>query len=148
MDIGETSPTAQVEVKALIGNSLRSVEKRDYSWFFVFSDEFTVVTEAPWRFITHDGIYVTSEDHGHQFGLPEPVDAAHRVMIRAATQVVTAALINPLTGDLTFHLGEQTRLEFLQMSCGYEAWRLYHGGTETICTGGGAIAYFQKPNAT
>lgn len=55
----------------LVGEQLRSVEKRDFSWFFGFSGEVSLATETFWRLINEDRIVVTSEDHGHQFGLPE-----------------------------------------------------------------------------
>jgi hypothetical protein len=33
----------------LVGQTLRSVEQKDYSWFFIFADEISIVTESPWR---------------------------------------------------------------------------------------------------
>jgi hypothetical protein len=133
--------------KPLIGQTLRSVEKKDYSWFFVFADEISIVTEGPWRFLSADGIVVTSEDDGHQFGLPAPVDAADRVLTGISRKTVVAASIIPSTADLIVDFGSQVHLQFLQMSCGYESWRLYIRGSETICMGGGDIAYFQAPVA-
>ena len=94
-----------------------------------------------------DSIVVTSEDHGHQFGLPAPVDAAERVLSRVAGQPVVAASIIRTTGDLSIEFAHQFHLQLLQMSCGYESWRLHIQGNETICTGGGDIAYFKRPVA-
>ena len=132
------------ELQALVGHPLLSVEKKDYSWFFVFAERASIVTETSWRFITPEGIFVTSEDHGQQFGLPEPVDAGQRLMSRVADLRVTAASIHPATGDLTARFSE-LELQCLQMSCAYEAWRLHLGATKTICTGGGQLAYFENP---
>ncbi len=128
------------DVTALIGHALRSVEQRDYSWFFVFGDDMSVATEAPWRFITTDRILVTSEDHGHQFGLPAPVDAGARVMSRMDGLRISAAAVHNITGDFTVYFGQEIYLQFLQMSCGYESWRLYIRGAATVCMGGGEIA--------
>ncbi len=131
----------KADIQALVGNPLCSVEKKDYSWFFVFAEQTSIVTESPWRFIVPESIVVTSEDHGQPFGLPQPVDAARGVLSRTGSLLVTAASIHPTTGDLTERLGD-LELQFLQMSSGYEAWRLFHQGTEIICTGGGDITYF------
>jgi hypothetical protein len=141
------SPDINSYCKPLVGQTLRSVEKKDYSWFFVFADEISIVTESPWRFLTADGIVVTSEDHGQQFGLPAPVDAAERVLAGVLRRIVVAASITRPTADLIIDFSGDVHLQFFQMSCGYESWRLYIHGSETICTGGGDIAYFQRPVA-
>ena len=136
------------DAATLVGHTLRTVEKRDHSWFFIFGDEMKIVTESPWRFITPERIFVTSEDHGHPFGLPAPVDAAERVMSSTNDLRVSAASIHETTGDLQVHFGPKVYLEFLQMSGGYESWRLYIHGAETICMGGGELAHFDKPKNT
>ena len=118
-----------------------------YTWFFEFADDIAISTESPWRFMSAEGIVVTSEDHGHQFGLPAPVDAAERVLARVTGQAVVAASIIRRTGDLSIEFDQQLHLQFLQMSCGYESWRLHIRGNETICTGGGDIAFFRPPVA-
>ena len=124
--------------RRLVGLPIRAVEKKDHSWFFVFADRAVIATETPWRFVTPDGILVTSEDYEQQFGLPQPIDARQRLMSRVAGLLVTAVSIHPATGDLTVHFAGM-ELQFLQMSCGYEAWRLKLGDTDTICTGGGQL---------
>jgi len=140
-------PTDNSKVEPLVGQHLRSVEKKDYTWFFEFADDIAISTESPWRFMSAGGIVVTSEDHGQQFGLPAPVDAAERVLSRAAGQAVIAASIMRTTGDLSIEFAQQLHIQLLQMSCGYESWRLHIRGSETICTGGGEIAYFTRPIA-
>jgi hypothetical protein len=107
-----------------------------------------IITESPWRFITAERVFVTSEDHGHPFGLPAPVDAAARVMSSTDDLRVSAASIHEWTGDLQVYFGLKVYLECLQMSCGYESWRLYIHGAETICIRGGGLAHFDKPNNT
>ncbi len=139
--------TDNADCESLIGECLRSVEKKDYTWFFDCADDIAISTESPWRFMSAKGIIVTSEDHGHQFGRPAPVDAAERVFARVAGQAVVAASIIRPTGDLSIEFDQRCRLEFLQMPCGYESWRLSIRGSEIICTGGGDIAYFRPPIA-
>ena len=130
--------------KPLIGHQLMSVEKKDYSWFFRFAGDISVATESPWRLINDDRVVVTSEDHGRQFGLSEPVDAASRLLSSIVGRTVEAAAISASSGDLTIEFSRRAQLQLLQMSCGYESWRLSVRGSETICTGGGDIAYFPR----
>jgi hypothetical protein len=128
----------------IAGSRLRSVEKKDYSWFCIFTNEVSVATETPWRFVNGDRIVVTSEDHGHKFGLPNPVDASVCVLSAVQNTLIQSARIDTATGDLFVYFSDRTFLQFLQMSGGYEAWRLFVGDREFICTGGGGIATFNK----
>jgi hypothetical protein len=121
-----------------------SVEKKDYSWFFMFTEGVSVATESPWRLINEGRIVVTSEDDGHQFGLPQPVDAASNVREALRGRTVEAAAICESSGDLIITFSEQAQLQVLQMSGEYESWRLSHVGGETICCGGGEIAHFAR----
>jgi uncharacterized protein DUF6188 len=124
----------------LVGTLLRSLEKKDYSWFFRFGEGITVGTESEWRFIAEGHILITSSDHGHQFGLPSPVDAIAEVLSRTATQIVRAASISEVTGDLHIDFDAGLQLQFLQMSSGYESWRFGAPGLSVICGGGGRLA--------
>ena len=128
------------DLQSLVGQPLRSIEKKDYSWSFIFDDDAEIIADAPWRFVTPEGIYVASEDHGEPFGLPAPIDAAEILRAAVAGLLVTAAVIHPVTGDFTITFTEDSELQILQTSCGYEAWRLHLAGTETICRGGGELA--------
>jgi hypothetical protein len=125
----------------LAGARLRSVENKDYSWFFIFTDNVRVASDT-WRFVNGDHIVVTSEDHGHQFGLPSPVDASVRVSSAVRDAPIQTSRIDTATGDLFVYFSDKMFLQFLQMSCGYEAWRLFAGERKFICTGGGEIAVF------
>ena len=124
----------------LVGTLLESLEKKDYSWFFRFGEGVIVATESEWRFIADGHILVTSSDHGHQFGLPSPVDAIAEVISRTATQIVRAASISEATGDLHIDFAAGLELQFLQMSSGYESWRLSAPGLSVICGGGGRLS--------
>jgi len=126
----------------LVAQQLLVVEKRDHSWSFGFSGNVSVSTESPWRLINEDRIVVTSEDDGHQFGLSEPVDAASRLLSSIVGRTVEAAASDASSGDLTIEFDGRARLQLLQMSCGYESWRLSAPGIEVICTGGGEITRF------
>lgn len=127
---------------SLVGRQLISFEKKDWSWFFRFSGDISVATEESWRLILENRIFVTSEDHDQLFGLSEPVDAVSRVLSSIADRTVSAAVVSASTGDLTIEFSGQVKLQFLQMSGGYESWRLSVQGTEIICMGGGKIVLF------
>ena len=128
----------------LIGRHLRSLEKKDYTWFFGFGAGVSLATESPWRLIERDLIVVSSEDQDQQFGLPAPVDAAREVLSRAADRTVESASVAAGTGDLTIQFPGKMCLHLLQLSSGYESWRLSADGRETICMGGGSIAHFPR----
>lgn len=127
-------------IEPLIGCRLISVEQRDHSWCFGFSGDSVIVTESAWRLIVDGRIAVSSEDHGHPFGRPEPVDAASSAQW-VVGQKVEAASISECTGDLTVEFSGKTQLQLLQVSSGYESWRLRTSGGETICTGGGTLVH-------
>lgn len=130
--------------KPLIGRQLLSVEKKDYSWFFGFGAGVSLATESPWRLIEQGRIAVSSEDHGQQFGLPAPVDAAREVLSRAAGRTVEAASVASDSGDLMVQFPGRVYLQQLQLSSGHESWRLSVDGSESICMGGGSIAHFPR----
>jgi hypothetical protein len=126
----------------LIGRRLHSVSKKDYTWFFVLDDQSHVASESSWRLLT-ERVAVTSEDHGHQFGLPAPVDAADVVRESVGDSPVDRFELNDRTGDLGICFKNGVTLQFLTLSCGYEGWRIIHHNHEMIfCTGGGKLAIF------
>ena len=102
-----------------------------------------MATEAEWRLIKDGRIVVTSDDHGQQFGLPQPVDAAEELS-SIVGRTVDEAAISSTTGDLTIIFSGRAQLQLLQMSSGYESWRLFARDSQTICCGGGKIAYFSS----
>lgn len=132
-------------IKPLIGHRLMSLDKIDYSWFFVFAGDITVASESLWRLINDGRIVVTSEDHGQKFGLSEPVDAAATVLSSIAGRQVEATGISESSGDLTIEFSGRAELQLIQISSGYESWRLSVQGTEILCTGGGEIVRSPRP---
>jgi hypothetical protein len=129
--------------RPLTGTHLASVEKLDYTWFFRFTSDVTIATESQWRLL-QGHIVVTSEDHLQQFGRPEPVNAAERVLASTAGRTVEGAAVSPFSGDLTIDFSGGAQLQLLQVSSGYESWRLSTKSGETICTGGGSIVHFPR----
>jgi hypothetical protein len=134
----------QTHLAWLVGTNLSSVEKKDFSWFFIFSNGGSVVTESPWRLVTTKGIVVTSEDHGHLFGRKEPTDAAASVLTATRNKKVQAFQLSVRSSDLIVAFNGNIQIEFLNMSGGYEAWRALFQSLQVICTGGGELAVFKE----
>ena len=121
---------------------LSQVEKKDYTWFFTFEGGGSVNIDSAWRLISADGIIVTSEDHGHPFGLPEPVDAGKRVIGAVQNKRVSDYLCSKPTSDLTILFEGEIQIQFLNMSCGYESWTAWNNDVQIICLGGGELESF------
>ena len=128
-------------LQTFVGASLRSVEKRDYSWVFRFGEPLLIMTESAWRLVTSEKVVVAADDDGQKFGLPQPVDASECVLSRLATLAIKSASVDDLTGDLLLYFSDSIYLQFLQLSAGYESWRAFTSLGETICTGGGGLVF-------
>jgi hypothetical protein len=126
------------DMKWMIGRSITEVQKKDYTWFFRFDDGTVIGTEDCWRLIANGRIVITSEDHGHQFGLDSPVDAAGVVKAETNGKTVNRTVVDNNTGDLTLFM-ESTFLTFLCLSAGHEAWHITYTGLEFVCMGGGKV---------
>jgi hypothetical protein len=122
----------------LVGRTLKEVEKKDSSWFFVLDDG-SIATESPWRLTTAEGIVVTSEDDGHPFGLPAPVNAADSVSKTVDQSPVNRFELRDRSSDLVLHFANGSTIEFLNLSSGYEGWRTDHGRQSVFCMGGGGF---------
>lgn len=59
------------DVHTLVGHSVRSFEHQGHTWVLSFDEGIKIATDAEWRLIAEGRIVVTSDDHGHPFGLPE-----------------------------------------------------------------------------
>lgn len=123
----------------LVGRTLRSVEKLDSTWAFVFDSDVVLQTDADWRLVMGGRIRASSPDHGHVFGLPAPVDVVPELRACVAGRIVARASIVPETGDLMLTFEPPARLELFQLSTGYEAWGLSTPRGRLICMGGGRI---------
>lgn len=128
----------------LVGQSLTLVRNEGMSWSFILSGGDAIFTEEPWRVVTPQGILISSLDDRERFGLPAPIDAAEAVTDALQGEMVIGASYDPRTGDLEIEISGDRKLQFLQLSSGYESWRLHLHDTEFICLGGGALAEFPR----
>lgn len=111
----------------------------DHTWVFTLDNNATISTESTWRVSSVDGIRVASDDDGHSFGLNEPVDSVTLAMNAVGHVLISAASIRERSGDLVISFSNNMSLEFLNLSCGYEAWRFKDGERELFSLGGGIL---------
>jgi len=110
----------------LVGQTV-AAKRVESQWSFALGSQF-VVTCYAWRLIGAKSIIVTSEDDGHQFGLPSPGDAEKSANDALAEAKIVAVEVDARTGDCTLRVGDALTLQLLTMSMGYETWQLYRDG--------------------
>jgi hypothetical protein len=87
----------------LVGRTLAEVNWTEQgSWQFGFGPDAGVRADCPWRVIRDGGIALSSEDHGHQYGLPAPVDAEAECRRLIGGAVVAAAEVRDETAIWSF----------------------------------------------
>lgn len=128
---------------ALLGRNCR-VLRREADWAFDFQNDTGLTVECHWRLVSLDGIVLTDEDDGQQFGLPEPVDAEIKANALLAGAHISAASIDRITADLCLRFSNDLRLDLVNNSSGYEGWQAsfsHAGGDATVVAmGGGRLA--------
>jgi len=127
----------------LVGQEISEVKKLDHSWFFTLENGGSIATESFWRLLAEDIIFVTSDDDGHIFGLPKPVDATERLIKTIQGQKISRFLVVEFTCDLLLYFSNGAQIHFLNTSCGYESWRICFKTQQVICMGG-SPAKFQR----
>lgn len=135
------------DVLALISQKkLVSLTRRDYVWVFVLEPDTQIVVECLWRLIEAGRVRLTSGDHGQQFGLPAPIDAAAEVNRRIAGQFVKHAELRAGILDLDLHLDGGGILQVIPDSSGYEAWNVQSPLGQYIAAGGGELTLRFAPS--
>ena len=129
-----------VDLSWMVGRVLTEVSfSEPVHWYFSFGPE-VIQVECLWRIVEHRRVGLTSEDHGHKFGLPAPIDAVARGMATLSGHRVTAVQLREFTADLVIDFTDDLRLEVIPTSSGYEAWQLRDpSGTSFIAVGGGEV---------
>ncbi|MBB3034794.1 hypothetical protein [Alteriqipengyuania lutimaris] len=113
--------------KHCTGASIK-VRKLESQWSFEIGSTIRIDGWMLWRLVGESCIEVCSEDHGHSFGLPDPVDAEEKFSdLAGGSKIKRVELMKP-TGDLTFHLSNGMWLELIVTSSGYENWVISEGG--------------------
>ncbi len=109
-------------------------------WFFSFGPDAGISVECLWRIVAHGRVVLTGEDHGHQFGLPAPVDAVAKSTELLADHRISAVQLRESTLDIVIEFTSDLRLEVIPTSAGYESWQLRDpSGASYYAQGGGQI---------
>ena len=111
------------------------------SWLFQFATDGVISTQCHWRILVRGYIDVSDDDHKQQFGLPEPIDAAAAATDLLSPLVVTDVDVRKGTLDLTISFGQDTQLQLIPFSSGYESWNLTDpSGNHIVAQGGGQLS--------
>jgi hypothetical protein len=99
------------------------------------SDGFALSIDCLCRYVGADGSFITSEDHGHIFGLPSAYDAAGQIKKKIMGGRIKDVVLRPETGDVTIFFPGGL-LELICVSAGYEAYQL-NGPNNLLIVGRG-----------
>jgi hypothetical protein len=124
----------------LIEHRFKELIRYEFSWLFVFDGGISATVGCIWRLIEDGRIRITSEDDGHQFGLPAPVDGVLSVGQRLGGAIITYVILRAGTLDLELQFDSGHILQFIPDSSGYEAWNVYEPSRQFIAIGGGELA--------
>lgn len=129
------------DFSTLIGRRIAEIQLvAPTSWWFRFSSGGALRADTLWRLIYRGRIHTTSNDHGHLFGRAERLDSADEALKAIGGSNVKAVKLISATGDLWIEFDDDSRLETLTTSGGYEGWALFlPSGSEIIGLGGGSV---------
>jgi hypothetical protein len=126
----------------IIGCRFQCFVRREYDWVLRLTNDVNIGISCLWRLLESDRIRFTSEDEGHQFGLPAPIDAAREVNHRLMGAVVNGVQLRPKLLDCEIQFSTGHIFQIIPNSSGYEAWEVCHGKRRFIAIGGGELAVF------
>lgn len=138
---GERVGFGELDLSWMVGRRLIEVDFHEPGLWIFEIDGGLLSVECPWRALEGGRMWRSSEDHGHPYCLPAPVDSLADVRQLLRGQVVTAARAREGTLDLVLEFGPERVLEVLPISSGYEAWILADPlGRSFVAQGGGHLA--------
>ena len=113
----------------LEGLAISKIERLPpHYWVFKFGNGLALSTESQWRLLSQDAILLTSEDDGQQYGLPKPVDAVASIRKLLENRIVAKAQVEHASADFNIYFDNETVLQIVNLSSGYEAWTLNSEG--------------------
>lgn len=92
------------------------------SWHFYFADKIYVTSSGFWRLLESNKIIIVSLDHGHQFGLPQPVDLVIKITKHLTGKKLTKIRVDKDTADLTLTISDDIKVQIFIASSGYETY--------------------------
>ncbi len=128
----------------LVNHRLESMHRRECDWSMVFDGQVTITPSCLWRVLEDGRIRLTSEDDGHKFGLPAPLDAVHEINIWLGGIAIQKVELTEGTLDLRLFFENGYVFEMLPNSSGYEAWDITNSVDRYIAVGGGTLSEFRN----
>lgn len=128
----------------LAKHRFQEIIRFECNWTFVFDGGVELRADCLWRLIENGRIRVTSQDDGHQFGRPTPVDAVLELNQRLAGAAVNSVALHEGTLDLEIQFGTGHAIQLIPDSSGYEAWEAHDQSRQFIAVGGGDLAVFKR----
>ena len=102
-----------------------SVRRDDVTWTVELAAPALLSVGGMWRLIGKTHVLATSEDDGHQFGLPAPLDVEEKANAILARKVIQEIDLDRRTGDLRLGFDDSLVLEIITTSMGYETWQVW-----------------------
>lgn len=112
------------------------------SWYIVFTDKIAFNVSAFWRLLNDKQIQLVSLDHGHQFGLPKPLELCELLTEALTGKSLLEIKVKQNTADLLLTLTDNFELEIFIASTGYETYNFSIDKKNYIGMGSGEIAVF------
>ena len=130
-----------IDLSWINGRVITQVAYREPTyWSFMMGTSEGIAVECLWRIVRAGRVVRTGLDHGQQFGLPAPVDAARDAMEFLSGACVVHVRIREATGGIFLTFDDDVCLEIIPDSSGYESWHLYApAGRCYVAQGGGQI---------
>ena len=143
-------PLASLDFGWIVGRSIANYSFHEPDlWSLSFSGGGRLQTQSPWRALAAGCVVASSADHGHKFGLPEPVDVATLASRATGESRVAEARIGNSAPDLELHLENGATLQVLALSTGYECWQVTDpAGIATVVHGDGHASSWTEPEVT
>jgi hypothetical protein len=136
---------SSTDLNWMVGDRVRAISPVEPAcWFFELASGGTLRVETLWRVVAGGRVEATSADHGHRFGLPEPVDSGARAKLALSDARVRRASIIHDTGDVVVDFDNDSRLEILTISGGYEGWSIVSPTRDEIIGLGGGLVDVRK----
>jgi hypothetical protein len=132
----------------MIGASVDSISTAGPpDWSVELSNGGSVQVETGfWRLSWPGGIVVCSQDHGHKFGLPAPVNVIEDAIAAIGNARIINAFVREGAPDLVLEFDNQLLLDVLVGSVGYECWHMYEpSGWHVIVRGSGEASGLMEP---
>lgn len=128
--------------KALfIGQEITKITlEESQDWLFEFNKGAIIRISTPWRIIDTKQIRQTSDDEGHIYGLPKPVNVAKNVMEMLKGKKIIEFSTDTITADIVFKFEDNLKIQTFGNSSGYEPWYMWFKNKEEyVATGEGKI---------